>query len=87
MADASVNVLTPGGQPMADKTDLVGDLDVDIAQQTLEEGALAHTALMTEVRGNAQSAHSIVRHSAARKFNQEDPIEAAAAEMILQRNA
>lgn len=64
-----------------------GDLDVDIAEQLLEEGAASHTALMTEARGNAESAHSIVRHSAARKFNQEDPIEAAAAEMILQPNA
>lgn len=64
----------------------VNDLDVDIAEQALEESALAHTALMTEARGNAESAHSIVRHSAARKFNQEDPIEAAAAEMILQKN-
>lgn len=72
---------------MADGTvDPVGDLDVDVAEQVLEEGALAHAALMTEARGNAESAHSIVRHSAARKFNQEDPIEAAAAEMILQRN-
>ena len=63
-----------------------GDMDIDIAEQALEEGALAHTALMTEARGNAESAHSIVRHSAARKFNQEDPIEAAAVEMILQKN-
>jgi len=72
---------------MADESAAVGDLDVDVAEQALEEGALAHTALMTETRANAQSAHSIVRHSAARKFNQEDPIEAAAAEMILQPNA
>ena len=72
---------------MAAETANCGDLDVDIAEQMLEEGAAAHVALMTEVRGNAQSAHSIVRHTAARKFNQEDPIEAAAAEMILQRNA
>jgi hypothetical protein len=65
--------------------------DVDISDECcillLEESGGAHTALMTETRGNAESAHSIVRHSAARKFNQEDPIEAAAAEMILQRNA
>jgi hypothetical protein len=74
-----------GGDSMA--IDSVGDMDIDIAEQMLEETAGAHTALMTEARGNASSAHSIVRHSAARKFNQEDPIEAAAAEMILQPNA
>lgn len=63
----------------------VCDLTGDIATQLLEESAGVHTALMAESRGNAQSAHSIVRHSAARKFNQEDPIEAAAAEMILNK--
>ena len=71
---------------MAQDENDCGDMDVDIAEQALEEEALAHTASMTEARANATSGHSIVRHSAARKFNQEDPIEAAAADMILQEN-
>jgi hypothetical protein len=64
-----------------------GDISCDVAEHCLEEAVLSHGALMFEIKGNAQSAHSIVRHSAARKFNQEDPIEAASAEMILQRNS
>ena len=63
------------------------DITSDCMGTILEELLQAHNALMTETRGNAQSAHSIIRHSGARKFNQEDPIEAAAAEMILQKNA
>ena len=62
------------------------DISPPVAVLGLEESMLAHTALMHESRANAQSAHSIVRHAGARKFNQEDPIEAAAAEMILQPN-
>ena len=61
------------------------DISDDCFQLTLEESMQTHSALMAESKGNAMSAHSIVRHSAARKFNQEDPIEAAAAEMILQK--
>jgi hypothetical protein len=73
--------------PHGDSTMSEGlDLSDDCFQLTLEESAQAHSALMVESRGNAQSAHSVVRHSAARKFNQEDPIEAAAAEMILKKN-
>ena len=59
------------------------DISATCLELALEESMLAHGALMTETRGNAQSAHSIIRHSGARKFNQEDPIEAASAEMIL----
>lgn len=65
---------------------MAADLSDDSLELLLDEQAGAHDALMGESRGNAASAHSIVRHSAARKFNQEDPIEAAAAEMILQKN-
>jgi len=62
------------------------DLSNDSLELLLEQDMGTHDALMAESRGNALSAHSIVRHSAARKFNQEDPIEAAATEMILQKN-
>jgi len=66
---------------------MAGEVEVDISDdccsQLLEEGQLSHQSLMHEARANSQSAHNIVRHSGARKFNQEDPIEAAAAEKIL----
>ena len=64
----------------------MADISNDVCVMTLEEMVKSHNSLMQEVRGNAQSSNSIVRHSGARKFNQEDPIEAAATEMILQKN-
>ena len=61
------------------------DVDDDCCELIMEDEARAHSALMHESRANSQSAHNIVRHSGARKFNQEDPIEAASAEMILKK--
>lgn len=75
-----ISDLTPG-EIMDGQCDVTNDICVSV----LEEGAQSHQALMGESRANALNAHSVVRHSAARKFNQEDPIEAAAAEMILTR--
>lgn len=71
---------------MASDYDDSGDLSGDVCTLLLEECMAAHSALMTESRGNIQGSSSIVRFSGARKFNQEDPIEAAATEMILQKN-
>jgi hypothetical protein len=62
------------------------DIGPDCCTMLLEESLAAHAALMAETKANGESAHSIVRHAAARKFNQEDPIEAAAAEIVLQPN-
>lgn len=61
----------------------VGDIDGDCLQVLLESRIKGHEAMMTEIGANGESAHSIVRHSGARKFNREDPMEAAAAERIL----
>lgn len=69
-----------------DETTTTVDISGDSAELILVEGLQSHQAGMAEARANAESAHSIVRHSGARKFNQEDPIEAAATEMILQPN-
>lgn len=66
---------------------MAADLDDDTLELLLHEQFGAADALMLEAQANLSSAHSIVRHSGARKFNQEDPIEAAATEMILQKNA
>lgn len=65
---------------------MAADLDDDCLQLLLDEEFMAHDALTNESLANGESAGSIVRHSAARKFNREDPIEAASAEMILQLN-
>jgi hypothetical protein len=61
------------------------DISGDVCTHILEESMAAHSALMLETRANSGGAHSIVRFSGARKFNQEDPIEAAATEMILNK--
>jgi hypothetical protein len=65
---------------------MAGDLSDDCLNRLLDESGGAFDTLMAESAANGSSAHNIVRHSAARKFNQEDPIEAAATEMILQKS-
>lgn len=40
---------------------------------------------MGETRANAQRVHSLTRHASAQKFQREDPVEAAAVEMILKK--
>lgn len=63
-----------------------GDLDDDCVEMLLDEQFMAHDTLMAEALANGEGAANIVRYSAARKFNREDPIEAASAQMILQYN-
>lgn len=63
-----------------------GDISFDSLELMTEQQLKMFDHLMGESAGNAQGAHSIVRYSAARKFNQEDPIEAAATEMILNKS-
>lgn len=65
---------------------MAADLSDDCLGLLLDEQFGASDALIHEAGANASSAHSIVRHSAARKFNMDDPLEAACADMILQRN-
>jgi hypothetical protein len=65
---------------------MAGDLSDDCLERLLDESMGGLDALAFEAGANASSSDSIVRHAAARKFNQEDPIEAAATEMILQKN-
>jgi hypothetical protein len=60
------------------------DIPDDVMSLHVEQFLKTQESLLAESQGNVSSANSIVRHSAARKFNQEDPIEAACAEMILQ---
>jgi hypothetical protein len=70
---------------MADETTVVGDIDQDCAEVLAESAAMTHENLMAEIAANAEGASSIVRYAGARKFNREDPIEAAAAEVIMRK--
>jgi hypothetical protein len=65
---------------------MAGDIGDDCLELLLDASVGAFDTLRTESSANGSGAHNIVRYSAARKFNQEDPIEAAAVEMILQKN-
>ncbi len=62
-----------------------GDIDQDCTEMLLESLARTHEGLQAETLANEETAGNIVRLSAARKFNREDPIEAAAAEKILKK--
>lgn len=73
----AVDSVSPVGEKkMADITD-------DVMEFHVENFLKSEESLLVESQANVSSANSVVRHSAARKFNQEDPIEAACAEMIL----
>lgn len=67
---------TEGEKKMADINDDAFSFHAENYLDTQE-------TVMTESQANVASANSIMRHSAARKYNQEDPIEAACAEMIM----
>ena len=62
-----------------------GDLSHDSLELLTEQQLGAFDDMMVEHVGNSEGAASIVRYSGARKYNQEDPIEAACVEMILKR--
>lgn len=66
---------------------MAGDLSDDCLEMLLDEQEGGYDFLAVESSANSAHANNVVRLSGARKFNQEDPIEAAAAEMILQKNA
>ena len=91
MADGPLDGVTdipvdgPGeGSEMAGEVDEVqGDIAEDVLDLQLDGFLKTSEMLIAEAVGNQQSSNSIFRHSAARKFNMEDPIEAAAAEKIL----
>ena len=70
---------------MSNASEVLGDIDQDCAELILEGIMKGHDELLTETIGNAETAHSIVRFSGARKFNREDPMEAASAELILKK--
>ena len=81
----TIPVAGSGGNDMAEASEVLGDIDQDCAELVLESMMQGHEALLAETTANAETAHSIVRFSGARKFNREDPLEAASAEVILKK--
>jgi len=65
---------------------MAGDLSDDCTERLLDEQLGGSDALVHEAAANFQFISHIVGQVGARQFNHEDPIEAAAAEMILQKN-
>ena len=65
----------------------MADLSDDRTDLILSESYQNHSSLMHGTRANEQSAHNIARHSSVRKFDQVDPVEAAAVEVIIGRIA
>lgn len=64
-----------------------GDLADDCLERLLDEQLGGFDALNFEATANASATDNLIRNAAARKFNQEDPIEAASVETILRYKA
>lgn len=85
MPDDTTVKIPVGGSGENEMEIETGDIDQDCAELLLEDLMEGHGALTEETVANAETAHSIVRFSGARKFNREDPMEAAAAEVMLRK--
>lgn len=72
---------TPGDTNATEET--MADLMDDQTAIILGEGAQSHQSLMHDTRGNEQSAHSVLRHTVVKKFDEVGPIQAAASEVIM----
>ncbi len=80
----SVTLDSEGDQPEEQPQEMEKIVE-DLLDLAIGESGAAHTAMMLEITANGESAHSVVRHGGAQKFLREDPIEAAATEMILNK--
>jgi len=61
----------------------MADLPESVHTSLLTESVQAHQLIMTESKGNIASSSNLVRHIAAKKFDQVDTIEASAVEKVL----
>lgn len=68
---------------MATETSPPADLSDDAAELLYEDSLRSHASLMHDTRGNEQSAHTVLRHTGVKKYDEVGPIEAAASEVIL----
>ena len=58
------------------------DLHCQLMQQAYQESTNAHRDMMIETRANAQQSHQLVRATSGIKIGKQDPVEAAAIELI-----
>lgn len=77
MPEIEIPVPIPGEDEMA------ADISNDAAELLFEQTARNHQALQHDTRANEQSAHNVLNHSTVKKYNEVDPIQSAAVEMVL----
>ena len=62
-----------------------GDIDQDCAEILAEDTLTGHKALMEDIAANEETASAVARLAAGRKFAEVDPLEAAAAEVVMKK--
>ena len=72
--------------PAKEKT-MPAELPETVAAQLTMESVQAHQHIINESKGNIQSSNNIVRHVAAKKFDQGDAIESSAVEKVLKASS
>lgn len=77
-------ILELGGDTVTNGNDAqVCDVHADRGELILDESLQNHEAAVQEARANRRSAHNIGRHTVVKKYDEVDPIEAAATEVVL----
>lgn len=64
---------------------MAADIDDSSLQLSLEKQYHGFNILTQELLADAESAASVVRHAAAKKYHEVGPMEAAAAEAVLKK--
>lgn len=81
--------MAPSGNGVVERTEevtMAADIPENVFVGLLDASARSHMRLMEEAFGNISSANNIVRHTAAKKFDQVDAIESSAVEKVLKAN-
>jgi hypothetical protein len=61
----------------------LGDLGCDCLNLSLEDAVTGHTIFMEDAAQNEETQANAVDFASGRKFNEVDPIQAAAAEVVM----
>jgi hypothetical protein len=64
---------------------MAADVPDDIFQNVMNEGMESHDILLGETVANIQNVHNVARVTGVRKYNEVDPIESAAVEVVLSK--
>lgn len=59
------------------------DIAPDVTELLMEQTVRNHQALMHDSGANEQNVHNILNNTAVKKYNEVDPIQSAAVEMVL----